>query len=200
MKFEILWRRLSAAWVSSENKKLGEIVIRESKRLNDLIRDFSAFARLEIPRKKPMNLTEILKNRHEDWVEVQLPDFLPVNADEGQVEMIVNAVLMGLSLWAEKGDRIEITARRSKAQETHVQFRLPKRVLSEDVLDSVFQPFSDRWKRRLGLALPTALRAVEGHGGRLQLCSQADEGTWFDLVLESADEFGFEKERANGGI
>ena len=63
---------------SSENKKLGEIVVRESKRLNDLIRDFSAFARLEIPRKKVLNLTEILKNRHEDWIDVQLPDSFPV--------------------------------------------------------------------------------------------------------------------------
>ncbi len=185
---------------SSENKKLGEIVIRESKRLNDLIRDFSAFARLEIPRKKPINLSEVLKNRHEDWIDVRLPDSFPISADEGQLEMIVNAVLMGLSLWAENGDRIEITARKSTASEAHIQFRLPRKVLPEDVLDSVFQPFNEMWKRRLGLALPTALRAVEGHGGRLQLCSHADEGTWFDLVLESVDEFGNGKERANGGI
>ncbi len=185
---------------SSDNRRLGNIVIRESKRLNDLIRDFSAFARLEIPRKKPINLADVLKNRHEDWIDVQMPDFFPVSADEGQLEMIVSAVLMGLSLWAEEGDRIKITAQNPATPEAHVQFRLPKKVLPEDALDSVFQPFNETWKRRLGLALPTALRAVEGHGGRLQLCSHADEGTWFDLVLESADGFENEKERAKGGI
>ena len=185
---------------SPENKQLGEIMIRESKRLNDLIRDFSAFARLEIPRKKPVNLTDVLKNRHEDWIEVQLPDSFSVCADEGQLEMIVNALLMGLSLWAEEGDRIEITAQKPAEREAHVQFRLPEKVLPADVLDSVFQPFNEMWKRRLGLALPTALRAVEGHGGRLQLCSQADEGTWFDLVLEAVDEFGNEIEGVNSGI
>ncbi len=180
---------------SVESKKLQRLALLESRRLNNLIRDFSAFARLEAPQKKRLNLSDVLEKRQAGRVplDVRLPVDLPVQADPMQLELIMDAVLLTLSLWAEDGDRISICQPEPRAGEVSVEFCLPGKVLPDEVIDVVFQPFGEISKNRLGLALPTALRAVEGHGGQLKLSSRPEKGTWFELILES------EEATRNGG-
>lgn len=186
-----------------ETKSLHQLALLESRRLNDLIRDFSTFARLEAPKKRRLNFSELLQTRSGGPVplDLQLPPDLPVEADEAQLELITDALLMALSLWAEDGDRIEVRQHEEGETAISVQFRLPGKVLPDEMLDSIFQPFGGVSNDRLGLALPTALRAVEGHGGRLKLCSRPEKGTWFELVLESAGAIGIgnEEERTSCG-
>lgn len=181
-------------------EQLARLAIGQSKRLNNILRDFSTFAQLEAPRKIPINISALLRNRQADWVDVRLPQELQVSADERQLEMVVDTVLMALSLWAENGDRIEIRREESNTQREHLQFCLPHKTLPNEVLNSAFQPFSEEWKHRMGLALPTALRAVEGHGGQLKLYSRPEEGIVFELVLDSDEVLKKEKEEANCGI
>jgi two-component system sensor histidine kinase PilS (NtrC family) len=186
---------------AAEKERFGELALRESQRLNRLLRDFSTFARLEVPRKKAVDFSDFLANRRGNGIpmDVQLPPELFVEADESQLSMVVDALLLALSLWAEEKDVVEIETLAHDADKVQVRFRLPQRVVPEDVLDSIFQPFGGDWKYHLGLALPTALRAVEGHGGQLRFFSRAGEGTGFELVLDSAKTDVQQKEAVSYG-
>lgn len=185
----------------AEREHLGQLAARESQCLNNLLRDFSTFARLEAPRKKTINLSQMLRCRSEESVplDIRLPWEVPIEADEGQLEIVINALLMALALWAENGDCIEISPLEAGEGKVSVRFRLPDKELPREVLDSVFQPFGEVWKQRLGLALPTALRAVAGHGGELKFYSGPREGTGFELVLESGETAQGRKEIASDG-
>ncbi|MFH1010916.1 MAG: histidine kinase dimerization/phospho-acceptor domain-containing protein [bacterium] len=185
----------------SDTQRLGQLALRESRRLNQLLRDFSAFARLEVPRKRRIYLAEFLQRRAGDFIplDIRLPLELTLEVDESQFGMIVDAVLMALSSWAEKGDVVEIGIHELTAQRVHVYFRLPQRVVSDEIQDSIFQPFGEHGQRHLGLALPTALRAVEGHGGQLKFFSRPGEGTYFELVLDSVKAVSKQKEAMTYG-
>jgi two-component system sensor histidine kinase PilS (NtrC family) len=185
----------------AEREHLGQLAARESQCLNNLLRDFSTFARLEAPRKKTINLSQMLRCRSEEFVplDIRLPREVPIEADEGQLEIIINALLMALALWAENGDCVVISPLEADEGKVSVRFRLPGKELPQEVLDSVFQPFGEVWKHRLGLALPTALRAVAGHGGELKFYSGPREGTGFELVLESGETAQGRKEIASNG-
>ena len=185
----------------AEKEKLGQLAARESQRLNNLLRDFSTFARLEAPRKKRLNLSQMLRNPNEEWpaLDIRLPRELPIEADEGQMEIIINALLMALALWAENGDCVEVSPLEAGEGKVSVRFHLPGKELPREVLDSVFQPFGEVWKHRLGLALPTAHRAVAGHGGELKFYSGPREGPGFELVLESGERAQGRKEIARNG-
>jgi two-component system sensor histidine kinase PilS (NtrC family) len=185
----------------SERERLGDLANRESQRLNHLLRDFSTFARLETPRKRTVNLSQMLRDRSEEFLplDIRLPADLPIEADEGQLEIVVNALLMALALWAEDGDRVEISSSKRDDRRISIGFRLPGKELPKEVLDSVFRPFGEVWKQRLGLALPTAHRVVAGHGGELRFHSVSPEGTGFELILDSGERTQDRKEMANLG-
>ncbi|MBM3324161.1 MAG: PAS domain S-box protein [Calditrichaeota bacterium] len=181
---------------TKDTKRLGELALQQSRRLNHLLRDFSAFARLGPPRKRPLNLCEFLQRRGGDamTLDIRLPCELTLLVDESQFGMIVDAALAALSSWAEEGDVVEVGLRGSSSERARIYFRLPGRVVSEEIQDSIFQPFGEYGQRHLGLALPTALRAAEGHGGQLTFFSRPGEGTCFELVLESVKPVSRQKE------
>jgi two-component system sensor histidine kinase PilS (NtrC family) len=169
-----------------EKQRFLELALKESDRLNDLLRDFLTFAQIETPKKKVANFTEFLRHRlPRDLRGVtcvdRLPERLEVAMDQDQLGLVVDAVILSLAEWAEGQGEIRLEA---GADGNHtIRFLLTGKTIPAEYKQAVFQPFSSVNRANHGLALPTALRAVHAHGGKLTLESKAGVGTWFDLKL-----------------
>ncbi len=59
--------------------------------------------------------------------------------------------------------------------------------IPEDAVVDIFEPFFTTKRGGTGLGLSTVHRIVEGHGGELQLDSQADQGTVFRIRLPGVE-------------
>jgi signal transduction histidine kinase len=163
-----------------------QLALKESDRLNNLLRDFLTFARLDIPLKKEGDLAALIRDRlsgHQLKVAVtdQLPEQAVAEFDADQMGLVVDAVLLSLAEWAEEGNDIRISM--SNSSRKKFKFILTGKIVPAVYKDAVFQPFSNIHKKSRGLALPTASRAVHGHGGTIRLESEEGVGTWFELEI-----------------
>jgi two-component system, NtrC family, sensor histidine kinase PilS len=163
-----------------------ELALRESDRLNNLLRDFLTFARLDAPHKEKGDLVALIRShipekRNGVVFTDELPASLEVEFDADQIALVVNAILLSLYEWAEgEGEiRVQQPVQRTKA----IRFLLANQTIPPGIKDAVFEPFSGVQKSSNGLALPTAMRAMHAHGGQLTLDTEPGVGTWFELAI-----------------
>ncbi|RPH92633.1 PAS domain-containing protein [candidate division KSB1 bacterium] len=170
---------------SGEFRPYLNLALRESDRLNDLLRDFLTFARQEVPRKQRNDLLTLLRKRTAHvpeglMIEDLLPSSFETEYDSDQLSLVIDAILISLFEWAESNGRIKLEP---TATANRIRFLLEQKTISADVKDAAFQPLSGVQKTGSGLALPTALRVVHAHGGTLTLDSEPGYGTWFELTI-----------------
>lgn len=170
----------------AEQRRFLDLALKESDRLNELLRDFLTFAQSESPKKQSANFTEFVRGRlpHDlpglTYVDC-LPEQLEIAMDQDQLGLVVDAVIFSLAEWADGHGEIRLEAS-SNGKHT-IRFLLTGTTVPSEYKSAVFQPFSSANRARHGLALPTALRAVHAHGGKLTLGTETGIGTWFDLKL-----------------
>ncbi len=163
-----------------------DLALRESDRLNNLLRDFLTFAQLENAHKQPLNVADFIRRRLPRGTDNllfidRLPSTLDLECDADQLGLILDAVLLALAEWAEGQGEIRLEARQNGAHV--IRFLLTGKTVPADYRTAVFQPFSSVNRASHGLALPTALRAAHANGGKLTLDTEAGVGTWFELKL-----------------
>lgn len=163
-----------------------DLALRESDRLNNLLRDFLKFAQVENAHKQPLNVADFIRRRlprdTDNLMFIdRLPSTLDLECDADQLGLILDAVLLALAEWAEGQGEIRLEARQNGAHV--IRFLLTGKTVPADYRTAVFQPFSSVNRASHGLALPTALRAAHANGGKLTLDTEAGVGTWFELKL-----------------
>lgn len=170
----------------SDIRVCGQLALKESDRLNDLLRDFLTFARLDIPVKKEGNLAQLIRHQIDErsgTVKIQelLPENLPATFDSEQMTLVIDAILLSLIEWAENDSEIKVES--IMGSRSSIRFLLSKRIIPPEYRADVFRPFSNIHRKSRGLALPTASRAMHGHGGSICLDSEAGVGTWFEIEI-----------------
>jgi two-component system sensor histidine kinase PilS (NtrC family) len=169
-----------------EQQRFFDLALKESDRLNDLLRDFLTFAQLDNPKKQVTNLADFIRNRLPreksglNYID-RLPDRLEVSLDPDQLGLAIDALILSLSEWAEGHGEIRVETDGNGRDS--IRFLLAGKTVPVEYKNAVFQPFSKANRTSHGLALPTAMRAVHAHGGKLTLDTEAGVGTWFDLKL-----------------
>lgn len=162
------------------------LALRESDRLNNLLRDFLTFAHLQAPSRVQGDLAAVIRHQLATSpiaadVRDELPERLEAEFDSDQIGLAIHAILLSLAEWSEGHGEIRIERRTERPR--CVRFTLPGKDLGADVREAVFQPFSGVQRLPNAFALPTALRAVHAHGGELTLQTEPGAGTWFELTL-----------------
>ena len=177
--------------LTDEQGQLMDIVLRESERLNDTIRNFLAYAR---PQRQAMTRIDVrqvvtdtatllenspeLHETHEIAVDVpNEPVFL--QADEGQVRQIVwNLATNGLRAMPD-GGCLTLSVATWKEDGPHVMIGVADEGvgIAADELDSIFQPFRGAFARGTGLGLSIVHRIVSDYGGEVRVTSNKGEGT-----------------------
>ncbi|WP_224962052.1 two-component system sensor histidine kinase NtrB [Geomonas subterranea] len=184
-------------WVDEKDQRLFSIILRETDRLDCLLRDFLFYARPNQPAKVALNLHRVIgdlcallaTDPRMEGVEVdnQLPADLVVQFDKDQCTQVFWNLLVNAAEAITGGGRICIDGALVKEDagpgEVRISIRDTGSGMSQDDLRRVFEPFFTTKKGGTGLGLATVYRIVETNGGRMTINSSKGKGTTVTLYL-----------------
>jgi two-component system sensor histidine kinase PilS (NtrC family) len=190
--------------VDVNDRKLLEIVLRETDRLNELIRDFLAYARPTPPLKMPILLKQFLS----DLAALLLTDprfgnvvisndyhnDLTISADCDQFQQVFWNLLVNAAEAMPSGGSIRIGAEVLSNEDMGTYLGdVVKITVSDDGkgmdrkdMTKVFEPFFTTKPGGTGLGLATVYRIVEAHAGIIQVDSINGNGTTFTIYLPAS--------------
>lgn len=189
--------------VNEDQGQLMDIVIRESERLNGIIRGFLAYARphrfaiARLDLVRILNDAAVLLRNSSDAkghaIAVDAPEGeVWYDADEGQIRQIVwNLATNGLRAMPEGGRlRLAVSRRTDRGaipgmSEGDVLLTIEDQGVGmpADELDNIFQPFSGRFAKGSGLGLAIVHRIVSDYNGEIRVTSKPGAGTTVKVLL-----------------
>lgn len=199
---QILNKELS---LEGPNRRLMEIVLRETNRLNGLITDFLSFAAPGQSRPEPMDLSAVLRETITLFLEqakgscqlkTQIPQGLLIEADSKRVRQIVWNLLNNALEAMPHGGELRVSAGwhcgplpsglRADVTWVNLEIEDSGTGIPEEVRDKVFDPFFTTKEKGTGLGLSIVHRLLEEMGGTVELQSQVGKGTRFKLWLPAS--------------
>jgi two-component system sensor histidine kinase PilS (NtrC family) len=189
--------------VNEEQGQLMDIVLRESERLNGIIRSFLAYARPQRFAVARLDLAHIvrdaavlLRNSADvtdgHVIDLDLPPReLWYEADEGQIRQIIwNLATNGLRAMP-KGGRLRLSvaseapAGGASIDPGHVVLAVEDQGVGipTEELDNIFQPFHGSFEKGSGLGLAIVHRIVSDYHGEIQVTSKEGAGTMVRVRL-----------------
>ncbi len=169
------------------------VVQRECQRLQDLLNDFLAFARVRKPRLESSDLNEEVR---------RLLDFFRPKAAETKIEIVtylqsdlpgvlldretfqsalLNLVLNAQQAMPQGGQLVISTETTSRGVALHLIDTGAG--MDERTRSKIFDAFYTTKSGGSGLGLPIARKIVEGHGGQMRVESEVGRGTQFTIEL-----------------
>ena len=121
------------------------------------------------------------------------PDLWQIEADAGQINQVLNNLLINANQALADGGRVRIVAENSALEKvTELELEGPHIRLAviddgpgiaPEILSKVFDPYFTTKAEGTGLGLATAHSIVKHHDGRLLIESEMGEGTAFEIFL-----------------
>ncbi len=186
--------------VAERDRKLLEIVLRETNRLNDLIKDFLAYARPVSPVKVNVQLrrffadmfTQLSTDSRFDGIKFNYnaPEGLYVSIDTDQFKqvfwnLLINAVdaMKGEGFISIHGsihsDNLDIV----QSDLVKIQIADTGCGMDKEQIKRLFEPFYTTKTEGTGLGLAMVYRIIEAHEGRIDVSSTKNSGTVFTILL-----------------
>jgi two-component system sensor histidine kinase PilS (NtrC family) len=188
--------------LTPDQSQLMDIVLRESDRLNETIRNFLAFARPQRAAMADIDLrglvsdtARLLENntdvteRHAVVIDVPSEPVM-YRADEAQLRQIVwNLATNGLRAMPSGGRlRLSVRADGRPGETAGVVIAVQDEgvgIAPEDI-DGIFQPFRGGFSRGTGLGLSIVHRIATEYGGEVRVTSAKGAGTTVEVALPAA--------------
>jgi two-component system sensor histidine kinase PilS (NtrC family) len=184
-----------------EQAQLFDIVLRESDRLNQTIRDFLSYARPSQGQTSPVDMgtliqdaARLLRNSpdctpaHRIACEVDGP--IALHAVEAQMRQIVWNLATNALRAMPSGGTLRLHVGVNGSADAGVGGPAVVLSVSDDGvgipaedLDRIFQPFHGGFAKGAGLGLAIVHRIVSDQGGSIAVHSQAGRGTTIDVIL-----------------
>lgn len=188
-------------WAQANDRRLLSIIIRETDRLDGLLREFLSYARPEAPEKVPLNLRQVIEDLcsllssdprfQKVTLENLIPEGLTIRFDKNQCEQIFWNLMVNGAEAIEESGRVAIRASRQTVGWVQDQVCI---TVSDDgcgmdpsQVKRVFEPFFTTKKGGSGLGLATVYRIVEAHGGRVDVASEQGSGTTFTITVPQGE-------------
>jgi two-component system sensor histidine kinase PilS (NtrC family) len=199
--------------LTEEQSQLMNIVLRESDRLNETIRNFLAFARPQRAAMADLDVGRIvadaarLLQNNADVTErhaivVDVPDTpVTLRADEAQIRQIIwNLATNGLRAMPEGGTlRLAARGNEDDRHEVVIAVQDDGVGIAPEELDGIFQPFRGGFARGTGLGLSIVHRIATDYGGEVRVASQKGKGTTVEVALPAAPAASAIERLAAGG-
>ena len=179
-------------------------------RAKELSNQLLIFAKGSEPIKKTMNIKKLLTEStcfalsgSSVSPEFSLAeDLLPVEIDEGQINQVINNLIINAVQAMPQGGKIMITARnielKNRGQEHflplpnghYVVFSITDEGcgITPEHLTKIFEPFFSTKKKGSGLGLATSNTIIQKHNGHIEVKSQEGVGTTFSVYLPATKE------------
>lgn len=175
-----------------------DIILKETRRLNDLVSHFLEFARPRAPQRQAVDarnlvesvLTLIARVAAGNGVEIQntvsasLP---PVDCDSEQIKQVFLNLFLNAIQAMQDGGKLVIAANNS---DTDLLLRVSDTGpgIPPQHAEEIFDPFFSTKQNGTGLGLPIAYQILQQHGGELILESTSALGSSFGIRLPLANQ------------
>jgi two-component system sensor histidine kinase PilS (NtrC family) len=189
---EMLYQELE---LEGEDKRLMELIMRESDRLDRIISDFLEFARLRTPRRFPSRVdkslseTMVLLKKNADKsagiaVRLECAENLPtMYMDDEQMRQVFMNVAINACEAMAGGGTLEVAAVPAEAGTVQVEFRDSGRGIDPESVGRFFEPFFTTKEGGTGLGLAIANKIVAAHGGSIRFRNRDGGGAVFTITL-----------------
>jgi len=187
---------------TGEDRRLMDIVLRESDRLDAIIRDFLQFSRpprlVRVPTDVAGMLDEILLMLSHHGGQGGAGERVRIVRDQGTATPVkagVDPAQMRQALWnlclnaveaMPQGGELRVSVRATSAEAgalLEVTIRDTGVGIRADELPHVFEPFYTTKPQGTGLGLAIAHRIVKDHGGEIRVESEPGVGTVFTILI-----------------
>ena len=195
-----------------EEGELLDIVLRESRRLDGIIRDFLLFAKPGRFHPEPADLVPLLSESMRllrNSEELAGRHQIETRFEADRVEALVDANMIKQVFWnlaknalkaMPEGGTLTIRGRVESRSAVVVSFADEGCGMTEAEIQCAFQPFHTKFSEGTGLGLAVVFRIVQEHGGRIRVKSRKGEGTEVILTLPAAQSATFGLEMAAGSV
>ena len=181
-------------------ERLVEIVLRESERLNRIIRDFLEYARPAPMASHAVDLAELLEEvvllvEHRSLpaelkVIREYGEKLPARVDPQQLRQAIWNLCINAVQAMPEGGELRVGGRvvpGGGPPRLQLWISDTGQGIAEADLPQIFEPFFSTKPEGSGIGLALVYRVVQDHGGQIEVRSQPGAGTSFMLILPSAD-------------
>jgi two-component system NtrC family sensor kinase len=184
---------------SPEMKSDLEIIVRETKRCREIVKDLLDFARPVPPNKKSVNINDVIErglsivanqlNFNYIIVEKELSGSLPgVSVDEGQLQQVfINLLVNAADAIGEEGGTISLItgAVQSDGKEyAQIEVKDTGCGIADENLSKLFEPFySTKDQKGTGLGLSVVWGIIDKHQGTITVDSELGKGSTFTIRL-----------------
>jgi two-component system sensor histidine kinase PilS (NtrC family) len=189
--------------VQGEQRRLMDLVVKESERLNRILDDFLEYAssrpldRRLVPIRNSLEEVVDLMRRHPDIgrdIHIEVDDRADgalANIDEEQMKQVyVNLALNAFEAMAHRG-RLHITVEPcpggtlglAEAAWIALRFQDTGPGIDPGMESTIFEPFHTTKPQGTGLGLSIAAKIVESHGGRIDATTRSEGGAEFSIYL-----------------
>ncbi|MBT0666467.1 HAMP domain-containing histidine kinase [Geobacter pelophilus] len=167
-------------------------IVSQSIRMEALVNDLLAFARVDHTEKQNADLTQIIIDcvellrpeaaDHNVTIVVDAPQHITANVTEDRiVQMLLNLIKNGIQSMPDGG---EVTvAMRQNRDTAVVSVRDNGTGISQERLPHIFDPFWTSKAKGTGLGLALCRKVAEEHGGTITVSSRENVGTKFVVTL-----------------
>jgi two-component system sensor histidine kinase PilS (NtrC family) len=195
------------AFEDDDDRILGRLIVRESDRLDGILKEFSDFARVDVSERRPIDVDELVRDvietagRHpvaEGRASLECERLDDLQGLWGDPELLHRSLLNLVLNALQVGDpdnpvhvKIISDSLRPDLVPGEISLGNPVRIrviddgpgIDPSDLPRIFDPFYTRRLGGSGLGLSIAHRAVQAHGGALLASSIPGEGATFAIVL-----------------
>jgi len=180
-----------------------------SLRATNLTQQLLTFSKGGLPIKKLCSIKNLIK----EWVEFSSrgsnirpvffiqDDLWPANIDEGQINQVINNLIINACQAMERGGLLEIHAKNMDNTETNTEQILHMEKgkyieiavkdqglgITEEHLQKIFDPYFTTKEKGSGLGLFTAYAIIKKHHGYLRVDSEVGIGTTFYIYLPATE-------------
>ncbi len=184
--------------LQGSDKRLLEILIRESDRLNKFVEDFLCFAKPVRSVRKPMDLAPLIRDwaalleaspevRGKHVIDIRIrAEEIPIVGDPDRLKQVFWNLAQNALRAMPSGGTLTITADVSQDGGGEIQFEDVGAGMTEEEKAHLFQPFHSGFTGGTGLGLSIAFQIVEEHRGKIHFESEKGKGTRVTLNFPPA--------------
>lgn len=190
--------------VPENDRKLLEIIIRETERLDHLLGDFLHYARPNQPERSwfclQQTVDELIELLHGDkrFFMMDIRNYTPVGvkifADHDQIRQVIWNLLLNAAEANPHGGEVIVESRyetdsgctEGSACRLAVSVRDTGSGISAENMKMIFEPFFTTKAGGSGLGLALVYRVIEAHGGSISVENNSPAGTCFKFKLPVA--------------
>ena len=181
--------------LDQEHKRLMQIILKESNRLNNIITDFLQYAKPKPPSKVECNIADLIQetialiqNSLADKQHIQIitdisPSLPLIDIDPEQIKQVFWNLAINSCQAMPSGGIFQILAHKTKDKDLLIEFTDTGVGISKEKINRLFHPFYTTKDKGMGLGLSIAYRIIKDHKGKIEVMSTSGEGSNFRVLL-----------------